>query len=237
MEVGGDGGPAQPAGENIFPECPRRTRPTAFPDRLSPGPDEDRVRSIALIADPGFARERLARALEALDEADLRRLRMIAQFRARTLPGIEWSDLLNEAVTRALEGTRRWRDEVGLVIFLAGVMRSLADEHWRQYRERGTVLAADLVGALGEGEEDPIASAADDAPDPERELHARRCLSAIDSLFGKDEDALRVIAGLREGLEAAEIQRKYGIDATRYATTRRRIRRTLLRIYAERDRP
>jgi RNA polymerase sigma-70 factor (ECF subfamily) len=66
-------------------------------------------------------------------------------------------------------------------------------------------------------------------------VHAQRCLNAIDSLFGKDEDALKVISGLSEGLSASEIQRKYAMDTTRYATTRRRIRRTLLRTYSERD--
>jgi len=46
-------------------------------------------------------------ALAALSEEDLLRLRAIARLRARSLPeGMSWSDLLHEAVLRALTGAR-----------------------------------------------------------------------------------------------------------------------------------
>jgi hypothetical protein len=48
-------------------------------------------------------------ALAALSEEDLLRLRAIARLRARSLPdGMSWSDLLHEAVLRALTGARPW---------------------------------------------------------------------------------------------------------------------------------
>jgi hypothetical protein len=48
-------------------------------------------------------------ALSALSEEDLLRLRAIARLRARSLPdGMSWSDLLHEAVLRALAGARPW---------------------------------------------------------------------------------------------------------------------------------
>jgi DNA-directed RNA polymerase specialized sigma24 family protein len=172
---------------------------------------------------PVMPAERIQRAVAALSDADLLRLKQIAQFRARRLPGVEWADLLNEAVGRALGGDRHWPPEVPLVAFLAGIMRSLAEELWRQQRQRNALFAE-------------IAAVPSETPDPERELYARQSLAAIDTLFAQDADALRLIAGLAEGLSAAQIQLKTGMDATRYATTRRRIRRTLLRIQAERDR-
>jgi DNA-directed RNA polymerase specialized sigma24 family protein len=174
--------------------------------------------------------ERIERAIAALSDADLLRLKQIAQFRARRLPGIEWADLFNEAVGRALAGDRHWPIEVPLVAFLAGIMRSLAEELWRQQRQRNAFFAAAWASAGGS------AAVPSEAPDPERELYARQSLAAIEALFAPDADALRLVAGLAEGLSAAEIQLKTGMDATRYATTRRRIRRTLLRIQAERDR-
>jgi hypothetical protein len=65
-------------------------------------------------------------ALAALSEEDLLRLRAIARLRARSLPGgMSWSDLLHEAVLRALTGARPWPPGVPLLAFLAGVMRSL----------------------------------------------------------------------------------------------------------------
>jgi len=67
-------------------------------------------------------------ALAALSEEDLLRLRAIARLRARSLPGgMSCSDLLHEAVLRALTGARPWPPGVPLLAFLAGVMRSLCD--------------------------------------------------------------------------------------------------------------
>jgi DNA-directed RNA polymerase specialized sigma24 family protein len=172
--------------------------------------------SALVISSPaGDAAYRLARALNGLSEADLLRLKRIAQLRARALVQVQWSDLLHEAVLRALEGTRRWPEQVPLVAFLAGIMRSLADEHWRQHRMHAALHA--------DAEE-----VADAAPNPEREIIARQALVALDRMFRDDEDALKVITGLSHGLTAEEIQRAYGMDATRYASTRKRIRRAIL---------
>ena len=77
--------------------------------------------------------------MAALSEEDLLRLRAIARLRARSLPpgGMTWSDLLHEAVLRALAGARPWPAGVPLLAFLAGVMRSLCDEQWRRHRRQG----------------------------------------------------------------------------------------------------
>jgi DNA-directed RNA polymerase specialized sigma24 family protein len=76
-------------------------------------------------------------ALAALSEEDLLRLRAIARLRARSLPdGMSWSDLLHEAVLRALTGARPWPPGVSLLAFLAGVMRSIGDEQWRRHRRQ-----------------------------------------------------------------------------------------------------
>jgi RNA polymerase sigma-70 factor (ECF subfamily) len=76
-------------------------------------------------------------ALAALSEEDLLRLRAIARLRARFLPeGMSWSDLLHEAVLRALTGARPWPPGVPLLAFLAGVLRSICDEQWRRHRRQ-----------------------------------------------------------------------------------------------------
>jgi DNA-directed RNA polymerase specialized sigma24 family protein len=174
------------------------------------------MRALVISTPEGDAGYRLARALNGLSEADLMRLKRIAQLRARELSGVQWSDLLHEAVLRALEGTRRWPEQVPIVVFLAGIMRSVADEHWRQHRMRAALFAAS---------EDEVADA---APSVEREIIARQALVALDRMFRDDEDALKVITGLSHGFSAEEIQRAYGMDATRYASTRKRIRRAIL---------
>lgn len=162
-------------------------------------------------------------ALAALSDDDLLRLRALARLRARGLPsGVAWSDLLHEAMLRALEGTRRWPPGVPLLAFLAGIMRSLCNEQWRRRRREnplpqpGEAAAMALVGA-----------ASDD--DPERAYAATEALAAVDRLFASDPVALKVIAGLTHGLGAEEIQRLYGLSVVEYDTARRRMRRALLR--------
>lgn len=162
-------------------------------------------------------------ALNALSDEDLLRLRALARLRARGLPGsVAWSDLLHEAMLRALAGTRRWPPGVPLLAFLAGVMRSLCDEHWRQHRREGPAPPSDDGAAA-------MAAGARPGADPERAYAASQALAAVDRLFASDVEALKVIAGLTNGLAAEDIQRHYGLSATEYDTTRRRMRRALLR--------
>jgi hypothetical protein len=67
-------------------------------------------------ADPAeSSTETVARALAALTPSDLLRLKRVAQLRARLIPGLEWDELLNEALLRALDGSRRWPEGVPLL--------------------------------------------------------------------------------------------------------------------------
>jgi DNA-directed RNA polymerase specialized sigma24 family protein len=153
--------------------------------------------------------------LAALSDEDLLRLRAIARLRARSLPGgMSWSDLLHEAVLRALTGARPWPPGVPLLAFLAGVMRSLCDEQWRRHRRQARLPAPHDSGG---------------ADDPERAYAAAEALAAIQRQFASDEAALKVITGLISGMAAEDIRHHYDLTAVEYDTTRRRIRRTLLR--------
>jgi RNA polymerase sigma-70 factor (ECF subfamily) len=159
-----------------------------------------------------------ARAIHALSDADLVRLKALAQLWSRGLPGgIGWADVLNEAILRVLDGSRRWPAGVPLMAFLSGVMRSICDDHWRR-RRRAPRADADL--ALG---------AEDTAPDPERMLVAAQALVEVHRLFAHDPCALKIISGLADGLTASEICRHYAIAERDYDTARKRMRRALLR--------
>ena len=162
----------------------------------------------------------VSHALAGLSETDLLRLQALARLRARGLPqGVEWSDLLHEALARALDGSRHWPAGVPLLAFLAGVMRSICDEIWRR-RGRG----AELVAL------DEHAQSACPAPDPERVLAACEAMAAIYRLFAGDGTALRIISGLEGGLSAEDIRAAHGLSPQQYDSARRRIRRALHRV-------
>jgi DNA-directed RNA polymerase specialized sigma24 family protein len=167
----------------------------------------------------------IARAIHALADADLVRLKTLAQLWARGLPaGVSWADVLHEAIVRALDGSRKWPPDVPIVAFISGIMRSICDDHWRRARREAEVLVHDDeladVCASGEGVKWPL---------PERIVAAAQSLAAIDRLFAADPLALKIIAGLAEGLTPPEICKRYGMSEREYDTTRKRMRRALLR--------
>jgi DNA-directed RNA polymerase specialized sigma24 family protein len=168
-----------------------------------------------------------ALALKLVTEADLLRLKVIARLHARGLPPpIGWGDLLQEAFARMLDGSRRRPDDVPLVAFLAGVMRSIKAEHWRRARREATQLPKLLADLAADSQGDEVC---DRAPDPERSLVAMQELALIDQLFADDARALQVILGLAEGRSPDEICASYDMSKTDYDSTRKRIRRILLR--------
>lgn len=176
----------------------------------------------------------VAEALRALSPADTARLELIAKLRARYAPGLDWRDLLNEALAKALDGTRRWPRRLSFMLFLRETMRSEASEYVRRHVARPVVNASDL---MGEGDEpSPVELAASEAPDPERCAIARDEVARIAALFADDPPALAVITGLALGLSPEEVQQGASLSPTQYASAQKRIRRGLARSNVSKDR-
>ena len=171
-------------------------------------------------------------ALERLESADLLRLEKIARLRARGLPHVEWRDLLHTAVERVVAGTRKWPQHIPIVHFMAGVMRSIASEHWEQHdrtTDAGVFREADLIRP-GDGEQEgPIDCAASDTPAPEYELLAKEELDNIEALFIDNDQAWAIVMARTEGYAPGEIQESFDMTATQYASALKHIRRTLLK--------
>jgi hypothetical protein len=102
----------------------------------------------------------------------------------------------------------------GRAAALARDRPAACDEQWRRHRRQDH-----LPTPLDSGEAD----------DPERARAAAEALAAIQRLFASDVAALKVITGLISGMVAEDIRRHYDLTGVEYDTTRRRIRRTLLR--------
>jgi DNA-directed RNA polymerase specialized sigma24 family protein len=167
-----------------------------------------------------------ALALELVSRMDLLRLKAIARVYARGLPPeITGEDLLQEALTRVIAGSRHRPQNVPMMAFLAGILRSLRAEHWR----RAVRESAGNEPLRIDHERGDSLALADPGSDPERALSARQELLAIRELFAGDAAAWSIIEGLAAGLSAEEIRRVTGLGQTDYDSARRRIRRALLR--------
>jgi DNA-directed RNA polymerase specialized sigma24 family protein len=180
------------------------------PDRWMPRLSDDRV----------IVPTQAALALKLITAMDLLRLKSIARLYARGLPAdVAWDDLLQEAITRVLTGKRVKPDEIPMVTFLGGIMRSLRSDHLRRARF-----------GLRHGESSPqVNEVLDPAADPERALIAADELEKIRLLFVNDSIALQIVNGLAAGLSADQIRTHNGIPRKDYDSARKRMRRCLLR--------
>jgi DNA-directed RNA polymerase specialized sigma24 family protein len=169
-----------------------------------------------------------ALALNLVTAMDLLRLKAVARLYARGLPPeVGWSDLLQEAFTRVLDGSRTCPEGLPMLPFLAGVMRSIRAECYRRARRHGAQLPQMLVELDPDG--DIATGEGDRTPDHERSLMAMDLLTEIYRLFTDDPRSLQVMEGLFEGLSPEQIRAKYVMSKTEYDSTRKRMRRTLLR--------
>ena len=157
----------------------------------------------------------VARALRALTSADLMRLKRVAQLRARTVLGLDWEELLHEALLRALDGSRAWPGAVSLLGFLAGIMRSLVDGRVVQRRRLAErALAGQAVTVVASSED---------------ELHARQCLAAIHRFFADDSDVLHLLAALADHHLGGRAKPVPALPQARHDAARKRLARAILR--------
>ncbi len=167
-------------------------------------------------------------ALGLVTDLELLRLKTLARWYARGLPpDISWEDLLQEALTRIMVGKRQMPDGVGVVAFVAGVMRSLRSEHWQRL-DRTTGRVRRNSGSCSQGAHHQ-SELVDPEPGPERALMAQQELTRVRHLFADDPTALAILDGLARGLTAEEIRVAVGLSDTDYASARKRMRRVLLR--------
>jgi DNA-directed RNA polymerase specialized sigma24 family protein len=178
-----------------------------------------------LIYEKTPAERALARQL--VSETDLLRLKAIARLHSRQLPpDVSWSDLLQEAFARVLDGSRHRPEGLPMLPFLGGVMRSIKAEHWRRVRREARQRPKLLAEVESSGAE---VDALDPRPPLERGLAAMQEIANVYSLFSDDPQARQIITGLAEERTPEEICTACGMSKTDYDSTRRRMRRLLLR--------
>ncbi len=175
----------------------------------------------------------VAAALAALSDADLVRLKRVAQLRSAGLNVITWEDLVNEAVARSLAGARVWPLHIPFIAFMAQTIRSIASEERRRVEHEQTSAETDLRSS--EDDDHPIADRAVNDITPEREVIARRTLSAIEGLFQDDQEATAILQGFAEGATPEQIQASAALTPTQYASAQRRVRRRLARHFAGKE--
>lgn len=172
--------------------------------------------------------EEVVSALESLSKADNIRIKQIAKLRCLGLSTFNWQDLVNESISRALSGARRWPNHIPFLVFIVQTMRSVASDEWKRLTSEQVITESQMKNS----DEQSAVSIADIAVNfvhPEREVIARDSLNKVMALFENDPESIAIIVGLGEGASPLEIQKAEKMTATKYASAQRRIRRALAR--------
>ena len=117
-----------------------------------------------------------------------------------------YEDLIQEALTRVLEGKRAWPRNLPVVVFLRGVMRSIASD-WMP--ESFEAVEVDAIGIANH----PAAALFD----------AQKMLD----LFDDDPVARKILLGMIEGARGEELRELSGLAPKDYETKRTKMRRRL----------
>ncbi|MFN3728057.1 MAG: hypothetical protein ACK4SZ_17330 [Allosphingosinicella sp.] len=165
-------------------------------------------------------------AFEALTSADLLRLERAGRIYAMGL-NCDAGDLLSDAICQTLEGVRNCPREMPLASFLIGVMRSRAWALRQKATSRLQLVSIDAEDAEGR----PLVAPASPERNAEEWILAKEDvearISALEQLFADDEEAMLMMWADLDETPKEEIMAMNDLDATGYATIRRRMRRKI----------
>lgn len=175
--------------------------------------------------DPVLSRKEVEQAIRTLPAAGLVRLRKVA---AACCPGRSQGakDLLQEAFTRALDGSRKCPRHVEVVRFLSAAMHSISSDAAKERERHPELQAVSLFSAEGLAF-DPPDCAANAEQQVASDEEMRRITRAIIALFDDDPIAQVMVEGIMEGMEGEELRELSGLSKLAFASKRRLIRRRI----------
>jgi CheY-like chemotaxis protein len=173
------------------------------------------------------------RAIEGLTIEDKLRLKRAAAFwikvRGLAIRNISADELLNEALLLTLIGAedaqrgRHLNRNVHLVRYLKEAMRSIST-NWKRQSERETHFREFPTHDAEGREQSSLHQIKSHEVAADRNLIAKEEVARILTICQDIPDATPVLLGLYEGLKPNEIRQKYGLDETRFASAKKRIR-------------
>jgi DNA-directed RNA polymerase specialized sigma24 family protein len=163
-------------------------------------------------------------AIEKMTDIENGRLRWYADAMALHLQGnglgVGSDDLIQEAMSRTVTGTRKWAKHVSITKHLIGVVRSAAS-HIR----RGSLT---LVTAEEDRNSDEWFSSfgvPPSIPTPEDRTIAKQLLEQIQQRFKDDTEVVFVLEEMAKGKQGPDIRDALGINQTELETIMTRLRR------------
>jgi DNA-directed RNA polymerase specialized sigma24 family protein len=165
--------------------------------------------------------------IEAFTDLDWQRARRAAEYWARA-HGADAEDVMQDALERAVDGSRQCSQDISIFMFLSGAMRSISGDERKARTRRAEIH---LVAEDGSLVVDPI----DERPNAAEVVQSRETAEGIKlallGLFEDDLAAPTIVEGDMDGIEGEELRDLTGLDAKAFASKRRFVRRRIDRAY------
>jgi DNA-directed RNA polymerase specialized sigma24 family protein len=161
-----------------------------------------------------LSREELEDSIRGLKEADLHRLKKLAEYLA--FGGLDSEDILQEAICRILSGEReKCPKDLSLINFIFGAMRSIANAERQKISKFVTY------------DNDKRQSIKDEQASPEACFIAREEFEQLYGLFTEDNEIQILLLYLAEGHTGEQIREAEQWTKTKYDAIRKRMRRKI----------
>lgn len=172
--------------------------------------------------------------LKQFTPADWRRAENIATVACAGLVGWTPDDLLQEAMTKLLEGARTCPAGVHPLVMLKTAMRGIASnirKHDAVSPFDNNVALAHIEGADADDLRPRVQGEA--VSTPHKVAAAREALAVIEDLVADDEDLALLTVAWSDGLRGAEAAEALDWDKKKYEAARKRLTRRLSALAAE----
>ena len=176
----------------------------------------------------------VAAAIDAVPNAEFKRLMKQSRFMSLTVPGMSDGDLLHEALVRLGEGQRHWKRGIDPGATLYMIMLSIARDTRKQAKNAPIDRFAVVTEGDGHDEDDDEAPQKSEAAvavgTPEEIAGVRELFRMLEQLAAKDADEEAVLIGWADGLSAEEAAASAGIDMKDYDNARKRLERKIAKV-------
>lgn len=177
-------------------------------------------------SESSLSRDQVKAVLEAFSPADWRRARHIATAVGAGLTGWTPDDLLQEAMSALLAGSRVWPAGLHPLVVLKTAMRSIASNA-RRRDKASPVDETVLLDPFETSDEATPAVQGTALVTPEDETSGKQQIAAVYAAVAGDEDLELLVMAWADRLRGEDAMAELGWDEKRYDAARKRLMRRL----------
>jgi DNA-directed RNA polymerase specialized sigma24 family protein len=187
-------------------------------------------------AGQGLTRAQIEETLAGFSDADWVRAQAIAGSLCGGLTGWSAEDLLQEAMTKFLEGSRVWPPGVHPMVVLKNVMHSIASNQ-RKHNRASPIdekVEVDPYETDDDGEKAATVRSSTGIT-PEEVVSGKQQMASLYAALAGDDDLQMLVMVWADGLRGEEARKELDWDAKKYDAERKRLTRRLEKLDPQRS--